>query len=187
MSRLQRSCLLFLVVAACLPAGCKLKGSTEADPVPAAPPPPLPPILVREGSVGIPTAGSTSSASFAINATGTLRINLDWTVTGQETTLSARVWERSFEGPCAPGCEREDLCPSHCRKEVEGWVDLATHPATLRTTSSLKPSSYELHVSYYDPLDYLLPWHPNMAPRVAVSYQIFLNPASPGAAATPLE
>lgn len=179
----QPSGLLFLVVAACLPAGCNLQQGTEATPAAAPTPAPLPPILVKEGSLAIySTAGGGIRTSFSINATGTLRINLDWTAIGKETTLNVRVLARSYEGPCAPGCEREDLCPSQCRTDMEHWIDLATHPTSLLTPSSLKPGNYELQVTFYDPLDYTIPWHPDGPPRVTFSYQIFLNPASPAPA-----
>jgi hypothetical protein len=169
-----------VIGAACLAVGCGSKLGTEPDPVPARTPAP-PPILIKQGSLGVLTAGSTTGTSFSTNVRGTLRVNLDWTATGNETTVDVSVMERSFEGACAPGCEREDLCPSNCRTEIESWIDLATHPASLQTTSTLGPSNYELHVSYYDPRDYLLPIYPGMPPRVLVSYQIFLNPAASSA------
>jgi hypothetical protein len=189
MSFMQRRVLVVLIGVACLSPACVKNQTTGGTPVAAATPTPIPPVVIKEGALGIPTAASVRGASFKLDRSGTVQVGLDWTATGDETTLFVRLLERSFEGPCAPGCEREELCPSSCHKEVEAWggKELAKAPATLKTSSVVQAGNYELHVSYYDPLDYLIPFQFPTPARVTVSYQIVLMPAAMGAARSRLE
>jgi hypothetical protein len=187
MRMVHRIGLVAVLGMACLAAcvGDHVSGGTPV-PAAAATPAPPPPVVLKEGGLGLPTAYSVRAASFRTDRAGSLQIGLDWTATGKETTIDAAVMERSYEGACAPGCEREDLCPSSCRTEIERWVDLASRPAMVRT-SNLKPGNYELHVDYYDPLDYLIAWRPDAPPRVSVSYQIVLVPSAAAAGRSALE
>ena len=171
-----------LIGSACLLAACARDHATGPTPAVAAAPTPAPPVVIKEGSFGLPTAFSGRFTRFTTGQAGVLQIGLDWTATGKETTIDAVVIERSYEGACAPSCDAEDLCPAECRTEIERWVDLAQRPAMLKTESSLKPSNYEFLVSYYDPLDYTLPWSPDAPPRVSVSYQLVLLPSASAAA-----
>ena len=125
MSPIRRGCLVVLLGSAWL--GCARDYGTGGTSVPAAAagiPTPPPPVVLKEGSFGIPTAASLRGPGFKTETAGTLQFGLDWTATGSETTLDVFLIERSFEGPCAPGCEVEDLCPSSCRKYLDdAWVE----------------------------------------------------------------
>jgi hypothetical protein len=157
-------------------AGCEGGAGNGPDPVPTATPAP-PPIVLREGAVGIPTASSVRFVPFTLDRPGTLQVGFDWVATGDATNLFARVVERSYAGDCAPTCDAHERCSSSCRRDTEeGWTE-RTHPVTVRS-SRLPAGTYELHITYYDPLDYLIPWHPDAPPRVQVSYQIVLLPSA---------
>jgi hypothetical protein len=175
-----RGGLAALICAAGLTAGCVARDSgTTPDPAPAAPPPAPAPLVIKEGALFLPGAASVRYTTFRTPAAGRLQVGLDWTATGDETDVYPRIVGRSYEGACAPGCEAEDLCPSSCRRELESFGELRTRPTTVRTEGVLPAGEYEFHVSYYDPLDYLIPYHPNAPPRVSVSYQIVLLPSAP--------
>ncbi len=157
-------------------AGCGSGTGPGPDPVPTATPTP-PPIVLREGAVGIPTAYSVRFVPFTLERAGTLQIGFDWVATGNQTEMFARVGERSYAGGCAPTCDAPEACASSCRRDTEiGWTE-RTHPITVRS-SSLPAGTYELHITYYDPLDYLISWHPDAPPRVQVAYQIVLLPSA---------
>lgn len=165
-----------LLGMACLLAACEPgSNGTGPDPVPPPTTPPAP-IVVREGALFIRSAGSTSGAKFQLGTAGRLQVNLEWTPTGTETDLFVRVLWRTYEGECNPSCEAEDLCLSHCRRLMESWGDVTTRRTSLTTVAALPPDNYELWISYYDPLDYLIPIFPGSPPRVSISYQILLLP-----------
>jgi hypothetical protein len=170
---------LAVLVAASLQGGCNIADrGTGATPPPSTPPAAPPPIVLREGRFNLETASSGRSTAFSTPVAGHLQATLDWSASGNETTVTARLVARSYEGACAPGCEADELCPSSCFQDVDAWIDLDTKPVTLRTEAVVPAGNYIFGVYYYDPLDYRLPWHPNDPPRVSVVYQLVLLPVT---------
>jgi hypothetical protein len=165
---------------AALVVGCVPVDSGRApDSAPATPPPTPAPIVLKDGLIPLPGAASVRYITFETPASGRLEITLDWSATGNETDVYPRIIGRSYEGACAIGCEREDGCPSSCRRELESLGELRERPVTYRTEAVFPAGQYEFHVSFYDPLDYLIPYHPDQPPRVVVGYQIVLFPSAP--------